>query len=348
VEWKVRRMEACDEAAFVPFLGNWISDRPVAVHFEWLYRGNPHGNAVTWIAVLDKGDRIVGCTSVFPRRMRLDGQPVLGCFGGDSFVDPDFRRRGIAQSLHKYSVPDMRQLEIQCHYGFPVPANLRAFVRAGALDPCDFHRFWLPLNAERIVRSLHLGPFAPFAATILNPAVKLYLARNLFRNSPSRNRLQVVGTFDSKVDELFDSIAHRFGICCVRDSTYLNWRFSNHPFIKSTIVKWQDNGTLLAYAVLDLRAEQCKILDFLVRDDEEIGYDFLASLAQFASDKGKESISLNLYACGPSAKMFRQSGFRRRGNGHRLMVHTIHDPKKDKIFKDPDKWFLMPGDRDVG
>lgn len=348
MEWKVRRMEARDEAAFVPFLGNWISDRPVAAHFDWLYRGNPHGNAVTWIAVLEKGDRIVGCTSIFPRRMRLDGEPILGSYGGDSFVDPDFRRRGIAQSLHKYSVSDMRQLDIQCHYGFPVPANLRAFVRAGALDPCDFHRFQLPLNAEWIVRSLHLGPIAPFAATILNPVIKLYLARKIFRNSPPRNRLQVVGTFDSKVDELFDSVAHRFGICCVRDSAYLNWRFSNHPFIKSTIVKWQDNGTLLAYAVLDLSTEQCKILDFLVRDDEEIGHDFLSSLAQFAREKGKESISLNLYSCGPGARIFRQSGFRRLGNGRRLMVLTIHEPVKDKIFDDPDKWFLMPGDRDAG
>ena len=221
-------------------------------------------------------------------------------------------------------------------------------LRTGTLDLCDFHRFWLPLNAERIVRSLHLGPFAPFAATILNPVVKLYLARNLFRNSPSRNRLQVVGTFDSKVDELFDSIAHRFGICCVRDSAYLNWRFSNHPFIKFTIVKWQDKGGLLAYAVLDLRAEQCQILDFLVRDDEEIGYDFLASLAQFASDKGKWSIVFELNAREPCAKMFRQSGFKRLWKDHRLMVTTIHASEKNKMFNDPDKWFLMRGDRDTG
>ncbi len=348
MEWKIRRLEARDEAAFVPFLGNWITEQPVAVHFDWLYRGNPHGNAITWIVVLGGEDRIVGCTSAFPRRMRLDGESILGCFGGDAFVDPDFRRRGIAQSLHEYCATDMRRLEIECLYGFPVPANFRAFERAGALGPCDFHRFWLPLNAERIVRSLHLGPFAPIAATILNPAVNLYLAKNLFRNSRPGIRLQVVGSFDSKVDELFDSVAHRFGICCVRDAAYLNWRFSNHPFINSTIVKWQDNGSLLAYAVLDLRTKQCQILDFLVRDDAEIGHDFLASLAQFASDKGKWSIELNLNASGPGVQLFRRSGFKRHGTGHRLMVHTIHDQEKDKIFSDPGKWFLMPGDRDVG
>lgn len=348
MDWKVRRLVASDEAAFVPFLGNWISDRPVAVHFEWLYRGNPHGDAVTWIAVLNEEQRIVGCTSVFPRRMRLNGEPVLGCFGGDTFVDPNFRRQGIAQSLHKYSEPDMRQLGIQCHYGFPVPANLRAFIRAGALDPCDFHPFRLPLNGIALAKSLRLGPVAPFAARVLDPAARLYLKRTIFRNSRSRKRLQVVGSFDSKVDELFESVAHHFGVCCVRDAEYLNWRFSNHPFIKTTIVTWQDKGNLLAYAVLDLRAAQCKILDIVVRDEEEIGHEFLASLAQFARDNDKESISLNLYANGPGARMFRVSGFKQSGDGSRLMVHTIHDPEKDKIFDDPDAWFLMPGDRDVG
>lgn len=346
--WKIRRLEARDEAAFVPFLGRWISDRPVAIHFDWLYRGNPHGDAVTWLAVIDEEDRIVGCTSTFPRRMTLNGEPVLGSFGGDAFVDPDFRRRGIAQSLHEYCATDMRQLGIECLYGFPVPANFRAFIRAGALDPCDFHRFWLPLNAERIAKSLHLGPFTPIGENILNPAVNLYLTMKLFRKASSIPRLQVVDAFDSKVDELFDSVADRYGICCVRDAAYLNWRFGNHPHTQFTFVKWQINGRLLAYAVLDLRAQRCKILDLLVRDDENIGPDFLASLAQFTRDNGKWSIVLNLNARGPGAKIFRQSGFIQIGGGRRLMVHTTHDPLKDEIFGDPNKWFLMPGDDDVG
>lgn len=348
MNWKIRRLEGRDEQAFIPFLGNWISDRPVSKHFEWLYRGNPHGDAVTWLAVLDPGDRIVGCTSTFPRRMRIEGEPVLGSFGGDAFVDPEFRRRGIAQSLHEFGITDMQRLEIECLYGFPVPANLRAFIRAGALEPCDFHRFSLPLDANRIIKSLHLGPFAPLAAKIVNPAISLYLANKSFRNAKSKYRLQEVDTFDSKVSDLFDFVAHRFGICCVRDAEYLNWRFSNHPFIKSTNVTWEDRGTLLAYAVLDLSGDQCKILDFIVRDDNVIGYEFVASLAQFARDKGKEAISLNLYACGPSARIFKRSGFRRTGNGYRFMVHTIHNPEKDKSLNDPDKWYLMPGDRDIG
>ena len=101
--------------------------------------------------------------------------------------------------------------------------------------------------------------------------------------------------------------------------------------------------------MLDLRAEQCRIVDFIVSDDEEIRYDFLASIAQFASEKGKWSIEVYyLNARGLVAKMLKQSGFKRLATGRRLMVHTIHDPEKDKIFNDPDKWFLMPGDRDVG
>ena len=347
MKWRIRRLVTGDEARFVPFLGNWISDQPVDIHFDWLYRGNPHGNAITWLASHAATDRIVGCTSAFPRRMIFNGRPVLGCFGGDAFVDPEFRRRGIAQSLHEFGVEDMRQLEIECLYGFPVPANLRAFLRAGALAPCDYHRFRLQLNANSIVRSLGLGPFSQMAVAIINPAVNFYLDSKIFRNAP-KGRLQIVRTFDSSVDDLFESVAQKFGICCVRDAAYLNWRFSHHPFIRSTNVIWKDDDKLLAYAVLDLRTEQCKILDYFVRDNVKFAIKFLASLAHFARDNGKESISLNLYAQGRIANTFRKAGFRSAGKGVRFMVHTTHDPEKDKVFNNPDEWYLMPGDRDIG
>lgn len=347
MEWTIRRLEPGDEPAFLLFLAGWISDRPVGTHYEWLYRGNPHGKALTWIAVLDNVNRIVGCTSVFPRRMMHFGETFMGSFGGDAFVDPEFRRRGIAQSLHEFSIADMKRLDVQCNYGFPVPANFRAFLRAGALDPCDFQHLVVPFRAKPPAVSLPLGPLRPLVQATENASLKLYLKTRVLRRSRLNGPLQESVRFDTEVDRLFESVAHELRLCCIRDADYLNWRFVDNPFVTPTILQWREQGILLAYAVLDLNAGNCGILDLLVRD-EEIGRSFLASVAQFALDRNKTSISLKLNASGPYAPLFRRCGWLPTRHTDRLMVQTLGDPERDRIFRNAENWFLMPGDRDVG
>lgn len=345
--WNVRRLEDRDKEAFLPFLARWLSDRPISEHFNWLYRGNPHGDAITWIAVLENDNRIVGCTSTFPRRMRIDGETVLGSFGGDAFVDPDFRRRGIAQSLHEYCSTDMQRLGIECLYGFPVPANLRAFLRAGALNPCNFQQFQHLLHANTIMKPLGLRHIASLVGPVFGSGVERFLTAKLFRKPPPGSQLRVVDAFDEAVDELFDSVADRLFTCCVRDAEYLNWRFARHPHKTFTLVEWRDDGRLLAYAVLNWADMECRIVDFIACDTGSIGHDFLASLAGLARDNGKWSLVSYLNGRGPEADLFRRSGFIQPETGRPFMVHTIHDPQRDRILGDPEKWFLMSGDDDV-
>src|SRR5262245_57746727 len=76
----------------------------------WLYRNNPAGRALTWIA--REGTEVAGCTSYFPWRLQLDGTPVLGALGGDGFVRPTFRRRGLGGLMHDAARADMRRYGI--------------------------------------------------------------------------------------------------------------------------------------------------------------------------------------------------------------------------------------------
>src|SRR6185437_6259627 len=76
--------------------------------FDWLYQDNPHGKAVTWVAVDDASGQVVGTTSFFPRLLALDGGTVRGALGGDGYVLPRFRRLGIGTAMHRASRRDTR------------------------------------------------------------------------------------------------------------------------------------------------------------------------------------------------------------------------------------------------
>ncbi|MBT8079761.1 MAG: GNAT family N-acetyltransferase [Gammaproteobacteria bacterium] len=345
-DWQVRLLERDDEAAFIPLLGQHISDRCVRKHFDWLYRSNPHGNAVTWVAVTAEG-RIVGCTSTFPRLLKFNGDEILGSKGGDAYVDPAFRRQGIAQALHHQGIADMKKLGISCNFGIaPVPANFRAFIRAGALSPGNFDNYRMPLDASWIARRLGTGWIGHVAKKVLNPLVRMYVERRGSRRKRFRERISVVDRFDDRVGELFDALSESFSICGKRDSAYLNWRFADHPFKQFTLIECSTRGVLSGYAVLDMNADRCKIVDFLCNTEDGSASFFLKCLIQFARERGKRSISLFLNPIGPYAKSFEAEGFMRAGEELPIMALTTGCPEQDEIFNKAENWYLTPGDED--
>lgn len=345
--WHVRPACEDDEESFIRFLGHHISDRNVEKHFKWLYLGNPHGRALTWIAVKNGTDQIVGCTSTFPRIMNIAGADLLASKGGDAYVDPEFRRQGIAQALHAFSVGDMQNLGIACNFGIaPAPANFRAFMRVGALSPGNFDTYRLPLDASWVVDKFRLEWIRRTAKRLLDPVVRFYVERQGFRRERFRESLRIVDRFDSRVNELFASVSHKFGVCGKRDSEYLNWRFAEHPFKQYTLVECSSRDDLFGYAVLGMVADRCKILDFLCRDDE-IGLQlFLKLLSGFARDRGCRSLFLYLNPAGPYVAGFERCGFLRAGRELPMMILTNGSPDKDEIFNDKERWYLMPGDDD--
>ena len=114
--------------------------------FDWLYRDNPHGKAFTWVAVDDATGQVVGSTSFFPRLLALDGGTVRGALGGDGYVLPRFRRRGIGTAMHRASRRDMRALGIEVMFGTPMPRNLTPLREAGSRNVTRVARYVRPLS----------------------------------------------------------------------------------------------------------------------------------------------------------------------------------------------------------
>ena len=95
----------------------------VARRHRWLYEENPHGPALTWIARDGATGQVAGMTSFFPRCIVAQGREVTAAMGGDCYVRPAFRRRGIASALHGASRRDMSRFGIEVKFGTPTPGT---------------------------------------------------------------------------------------------------------------------------------------------------------------------------------------------------------------------------------
>src|SRR5579884_538633 len=148
----VRRAEPRDEARLIALLERHVTTRNAAARFDWLYRRNPAGPAVTWLALEPGHGDIVGWTTIFPRDFYIDGRMVPGSVGCDAFVLPEHRRRGIAVALHRASRAAMVHGEVPFRFmcGPPVPNKLSALVKAGSRVVGEMRYLGLPLTARGV------------------------------------------------------------------------------------------------------------------------------------------------------------------------------------------------------
>src|SRR4051812_17876686 len=105
---RIVRAEERDRPTVLALLAEHTPGADVARRHEWLYESNPHGAAVTFLA-FDEGGTPMGLTSLFPRRVVVKGEVRLGSIGGDGYVRPAFRRRGVATALHRACLALMQE-----------------------------------------------------------------------------------------------------------------------------------------------------------------------------------------------------------------------------------------------
>lgn len=242
-----------------------------AARYEWLYRTNPHGKAITWLAVERASARVVACKSLFPRAALVDGRQRGGSIGGDCYVEPRARRRGLATLLHRTSFEQMGQLGVDflCG-GLPSADNLAALLKAGSHRIASFDRWIFPLS----VRTIYFSPAlrGRVAAKLRSRARSLatHLPGIVWRRLVNRQRdreavtLAPVDGFGPEFDRLFSTFAAAQRAVLVRDREYLAWRYLAAPHgVQKPIALRRADGGLVGFAALEVNDGRMSIIDLL-------------------------------------------------------------------------------------
>jgi GNAT superfamily N-acetyltransferase len=339
--FEIRRAEDDDREGLLSLIAKLYRGDSVA-RYEHLYRANPHGAALTWLAIETASGEAVACTSLFPRRVRVAGDERAGSIGGDCYVEPRVRRQGLAVALHRASLTEMREGGVDFMYGPPVPNNLAALLKAGSTLVSEYRRWVRPLDGGASVRAAFSRGPRPLAARMLG--VPLRLLDRVGRSSLRGFSVDEVAKFGVEFDELFERVAPTHTIACVRDSAYLAWRYA--PPRRQVPLAVRRDGELVGLVVMEMDQERAALVDVFTSTDVPSTDVALRLATEYAAAHGCFSIEVHATERSPVARRLARFGYiSRNARGFQVAVSPL-DPQVD-VLAAARSWHLMEADKDL-
>jgi GNAT superfamily N-acetyltransferase len=322
----VREASGADRPEIAKLIAEMMPGIDAVARVAWLYEANPSGAALTWIA--EEDGRVAGCTSFFPFRLMLDGDVVEAALGGDGYVRPAFRRRGLGGLLHEASRDAMTAKRIGCMYGAPGAMNLTPLKHGGSREIGTVSRWARPLRGSAL--GLGVTPLDQLVRVAMKP-----------RHSA---QLEPMRRLDARVDAIWAQARADIRLGAVRDAAFYTWRFIDAPSKREPAYVIVKDGVPIGCCALESmgRGHDLRIVDLLTIPGE-----WHAGLAAIASHAARtEAATLDI-------KLMSIDG-RRRNMWHSAFVERDSKPflvmiprDGDRRFLDPERWFYCGADSDL-
>ena len=100
--FEVYQATDADRPAILALIEEMIPGVDAGARWRWLYETNPAGRALTWLALAPTA-RSPACTSFSRSGCGSTASRCSRALGGDGYVRPAFRRRGLGGLLHDAS-----------------------------------------------------------------------------------------------------------------------------------------------------------------------------------------------------------------------------------------------------
>lgn len=298
----------------------------VARRHRWLYDENPHGRALTWIARDGATGEVAGVTSFFPRRIVAQGREVMAALGGDCYVRPAFRRRGIASALHGASRRDMPRFGIEVMFGTPTAGNVTPLAQHRTRDVVEVVRYVRPVGGAALGLSSRLDFVM---RRVLQPR-----SRGLVLD-PFRER-------DPRVDGIWEQTRPELGIATVRDAEFYDWRFRRSPSQQQHPFVVLDRGRPIAACALGRAGRRLCVVDLLA--PRRAWPNALAAIV--ASANGCDTVELRLARADADARGIWKLGFVAR-DAKQLNIMVPEGSPHEAVYFDGSRWFYTWSESDM-
>jgi len=245
-------------------------------YFEWKLLKNPYLKGHIYLE--SKDDKVVGVSSITPKKISVLGQTALAGELGDSFTSADYRRKGVFSRGMQAGIDYALEHGILVLYATPPYRSPTSLGLQKKLN-CKI----CPSVSMRYMSKL-LRPLKPFVKMALKAILKEKirsskrfdtLKKQVFNkytyktsNTTDIQSVTVssVGRFNDEIDGIWGH--KRYAFCMLRDRVYLNWRFFENPDSYILLVAQRDNECLGYLAAKISRDKKTAVIcDYITRDD---------------------------------------------------------------------------------
>lgn len=342
-KFEIRFASRGDRGHVIKLMGNAYPG-DMGARYEWLYKSNPHGEALTWLAFERESGEAVGCTSIFPRRVIVRGRERIGGIGGDCFIEPRVRRQGLATSLHSASFAQMRAGGVDFMYGPPTPNNLGALVKAGAHLVTNYKRWVRPLTSRGAYRAAFSRVPTKGQAQLAH--IPIMVLDRLTRSDARGFALEEVCNFGDEFDAMFERAAAAHIVTCGRDSAYLTWRYQAAPARRQTPFAVRRDGELVGFLALEQADEFAAIADLFSAPDSKLIDAILQLAIDHATATGCSSLETSITRDSALGRRLLRHGFiGREERGFQVAVGE-DDPQADALCG-AESWHFTEADQDM-
>jgi GNAT superfamily N-acetyltransferase len=327
-QFSIRTAQLADHAAVRAVIAELIPSTDPLQRMAWMYEANPAGEAITWLAYDDASGEVAGATSYFPFALTIGGERVRGALGGDGFVRPAFRRRGIAGALHAAARADMPALGIEVMYGAPTCANVSPLRAGGSRAVGEVVRYFRPLRGSA------------FGVTGVGDKI---VARVL---APRHGREQMLPAVadDPRIDDVWQRTAGQLGIAAVRDARFYTWRFVCSPSGQQRAYVITDGEQPIAVCALEQLANRLRIVDLVAPAEDWPRA--LAAIERHADVTGCDAVEIKLMRDDARRRAMWKYGFVPREKKPFLCVIPSGSTRA-RVLHDPAQWFYTGADSDI-
>lgn len=339
--WSIRQATENDlEAIRSLYLDVWGYNRPRR-YDHWRYVTPPDGRCPVMLAA--DGERLAGAYTIWPVKIRIGNEVVLGAQSMDTMTHPDCRGQGIFTKLALACFEAAQARGFQVLYGFPNPSSYPAFV--GRLDFAhtgDIVHWVRPIKPSRHGKvPAAIGPLVDLASRLLPKGRKGNVEIAIARPPPAA------------LNAVLDEWRQEKNVCRVeRTAAWLDWRYGAETLNDYEWVCAYRDGSLVCCGVWGMQNKawgqvadgRAHLTELLGSDEEGLG-----AVVATVIERARQADAMLLETiCNlqPAVKLLRRAGF----FAHRQAPFIVRSLTAGKLNTDiytHANWRIMGGDVDT-
>ena len=331
------------------------SREEVLARYTKYYETNPDGPPLLVLARESTTGRYVGTCAIFPTRLSIAEESVLGGVSGDFAVDADHRGFGPALAIQRALLARLGERGLSYLYGVPNPFSEAITRRVGYRDLGRITRFVkvfrLGVVIERHVSRPGLARVAAGVSSFTADPLLSLASRDRFARRSKRFSVERPSAFDERFAGLWEAARRQGRITSHRDTASMNWRFDK-PDIGGTnrhpLVAVFAGDRAVGYVVYRTSGGVCDVLDVSAVPSREVVDTLLSAFVADARRGGVAAIDIRYF--GPRSlltRRLRAFGFLALEHSDGLCVFVEDGAAREQELTAPGNWCLFESAQDI-